>query len=248
MNVLKTLRTTVAVTILTALPVMVSAQGVPTIDATAITQDAANSAKEVAEMVRQYEQLLQQYEKLEQQRAMLENSFKAISGLTDLDEFNSRSFLKLATAADTFGYALDAAEGGISGLPDVAAQAMERRSINLGLGDGILSEFNGSDVPARRILSERGGAGLMASALGENGYDMAGQLAEDAEELRSEIGQQEDLKEAIDYNTAVLMKLLQVEIEILRATSANAVATGTDLAANAADLKTLSNYARGETQ
>ncbi|WP_170574757.1 type IV secretion system protein [Ruegeria atlantica] len=248
MNISKNFRITFAVSVLAALPVMTSAQGVPTIDATAIAQDAANSAREVAEMVRQYEQLMQQYEKLEQQRAMLENSFKAISGLTDLDEFNSRSFLKLATAADTLGYALDAAEGGISGLPDVAAQAIERRSINLGLNDGILSKFNGSDVAARRILSERGGAGLMASALGENGYDMAGQLAEDAEKLRGEIGQQEDLKDAIDYNTAVLLKLLQVEIEILRTTSANALASGTDLAANAADLKTLSNYARGETQ
>ncbi|WP_299949676.1 type IV secretion system protein [uncultured Ruegeria sp.] len=248
MNVLKTLRTTVAVTVLAALPVMTSAQGVPTIDATAITQDAANSAKEVAEMVRQYEQLLQQYEKLEQQRVMLENSFKAISGLTDLDEFNSRSFLKLATAADTLGYALNATEDTIGDLPGVAGLAMERRSISLGLNNGILSEFSGSDVPARRILSERGAAGLMASALGEQGYDMAGQLAEDAEKLRGEVGQQEDLKAAIDYNTAVLLKLLQVEIEILRATSANALASGTDLAANAADLKTLSNYARGESQ
>ncbi|NOD49621.1 MULTISPECIES: type IV secretion system protein [unclassified Ruegeria] len=248
MDNLKHIRTTIAVLVLAALPVTASAQGVPVVDSAAIAQDAANSAREVAEMVRQYEQLMQQYEKLEQQRAMLENSFKAISGLTDLDEFNSRSFLKLATAADTLGYALDAAEGGITGLPDVAAQAMERRSINLGLNDGILSEFSTSDVPARRILSERGGAGLMASALGEQGYDMAGKLSEDAEKLRGEIGQQEDLKDAIDYNTAVLLKLLQVEIEILRATSANALASGTDLAANAADLKTLSNYARGETQ
>ncbi len=82
---------------------MASAQGVPVVDSASITQDAANSAKEIAEMVRQYEQLLEQYEKLEQQRALLENSFKTISGLTDLDEFNSRSFLKLATAADTLG-------------------------------------------------------------------------------------------------------------------------------------------------
>ncbi len=248
MNISKKFRTTIAVSVLAALPVMASAQGVPVEDIKNLTQNAANSAKEVAEMVRQYEQLLEQYQKLEQQRAMLENQFNAISGLTDFGELNSRSFEKLATASDTLGYALDAAEGGISGLPDVAAQAMERRSINLGLNDGILSEFNGSDVAARRILSERGGAGLMASALGENGYDMAGQLAEDAEELRGEVGQQEDLKDAIDYNTAVLLKLLQVEIEILRTTSANALASGTDLAANAADLKTLSNYARGETQ
>ncbi|NOD69948.1 MULTISPECIES: type IV secretion system protein [Ruegeria] len=248
MNISKKFRTTIAVSVLAALPVMASAQGVPVVDSASITQDAANSAKEIAEMVRQYEQLLEQYEKLEQQRALLENSFKTISGLTDLDEFNSRSFLKLATAADTLGYALDAAEGGISGLPDVAAQAMERRSINLGLNDGILSDFSGSDVQARRILSERGGAGLMASALGENGYDMAGQLSEDAEKLRGEIGQQEDLKDAIDYNTAVLLKLLQVEIEILRATSANALASGTDLAATAADLSTLSNYVRGTSQ
>ncbi len=103
MNISKKFRTTIAVSVLATLPVMTSAQGVPTIDATAIAQDAANSAKEIAEMVRQYEQLLEQYEKLEQQRALLENSFKTISGLTDLDEFNSRSFLKLATAADTLG-------------------------------------------------------------------------------------------------------------------------------------------------
>lgn len=248
MDNLKHIRTTIAVSVLAALPVTALAQGVPVVDSAAIAQDAANSAREVAEIVRQYEQLLQQYEKLEQQRAILENSFNAISGLTDLDEVNSRSFLKLATAADTLGYALDATEDTIGDLPGVAGLAMERRSINLGLNNGILKEFSTSDVPARRILSERGGAGLMASALGEQGYDMAGKLSEDAEKLRGEIGQQEDLKDAIDYNTAVLLKLLQVEIEILRTTSASALASGADLAATAADLKTLSNYARGESQ
>jgi hypothetical protein len=248
MTVLKNLRTTVAVTLLATLPVLASAQGVPVQDQVSISQNAANSAREVSEMVRQYEQMIEQYQKLEEQRVLFEKQFKSISGLTDLGDFNSRKFSKLASASDTLGYALDAAEGGLSGLPDIAAQAMERRSINLGLNGGILSEFSGSDVPARRILSERGGAGLMASALGENGYDMAGQLSEDAEKLRGEAGQQDDLKDAIDYNTAVLLKLLQVEIEILRATSANALASGTDLAATAADLTTLSNYARGTSQ
>ncbi len=248
MDTLKHIRTTIAVSVLAALPVVTAAQGVPTVDATAIAQDAANSAKEIAEMVRQYEQLLEQYEKLEQQRALLENSFKTITGLTDLDEFNSRSFLKLATAADTLGYALDATEDTIGDLPGVAGLAIERRSISLGLNNGVLKEFSTSDVPARRILSERGGAGLMASALGERGYDMAGQLSEDAEKLRGEIGQQEDLKDAIDYNTAVLLKLLQVEIKILRATSASALASGADLAATAADHATLSNYVRGTSQ
>ena len=83
MNISKNFRTTIAVSVLAALPVMASAQGVPVVDSANITQNAANSAKEVAEMVRQYEQLLEQYEKLEQQRAMLENQFNAISGLTD---------------------------------------------------------------------------------------------------------------------------------------------------------------------
>ncbi len=248
MNNSKKFRTIIAVSVLSALPVMASAQGVPVVDSANISQNAANSAKEVAEMARQYQQLLEQYEKLEQQRTMLEDSFEAISGLTDLDKFNRRSFLKLATAAETLGYALDATGDTISDLPNAAGLAMERRSISLGLNNGILKQFSTSDVPTRRILSERGGAGLMASAIGELGYDMASKLSEDAEKLRSEVGQQEDLKDAIDYNTAVLLKLLQVEIEVLRATSANALASGTDLAATAAELSTLSSYVRGTSK
>ncbi|WP_170565876.1 type IV secretion system protein [Ruegeria atlantica] len=240
----KAARTTAATLILSALPVIAAAQGVgvPTFDGANMTQNAANSAREVAEMVRQYEQLLEQYQMLEQQRSLLENQFKALSGLTDLSEFSSRRFLRLANSLDMLDYTLDSTTAA-TGLPDIASAALERRSITLGLDDGLLGAYSTSDIAARRIVSERGSAGLVTSALGENGYDQSNELAEDAEDLRNELGQQEELKDAIDYNTAVLLKLLQVEIEVLRGISAIALTTGTEAAATAAEGATQINYA-----
>ncbi|WP_300074081.1 type IV secretion system protein [uncultured Ruegeria sp.] len=240
---IKTLST---VAILGLAPTPSWAAGVPVVDATNLTQSAQNFALEIEEMARQFEQMLEQYQKLEEQRVLLESQFEAITGLTDLAEFSDRAFLDLPDAGAALDHALDAASNQASDLPEVAADAIARQSSTLGLDQGILQEFNTSDVSARRILSERGSAGLVASALGENGYDMASSLSQDAESLRGNLGQQEDLKAAIDYNTAVLLKLLQVEIETLRATSANAMATGTGLAATAADQTTLNNYV-GET-
>ncbi|EEE35101.1 conserved hypothetical protein [Rhodobacteraceae bacterium KLH11] len=238
----RTIRSTAAALILSTVPVVATAQ-VPVVDPVGMAQNITNSAREVAEMVRQYEQMLDQYRMLEQQRNLLENQVNALSGRTDLSEFSSRRVRRLANSIDMLGYTLDSTADATS-LPDTASAAIERRSITLGLDDGLLGAYRTSDIPARRIVSERGSAGLVTSGLGENGYDQSNELAEDAEDLRNELGQQEELKEAVDYNTAVLLKSLEVQIEVLRGISAIALTTGTEAAATAAEGATQINYAR----
>ncbi len=237
----RAIRNTAAALILSAVPVVATAQ-VPVTDPASIAQNVMNSAREIAEMGRHYEQLVDQYRMLEQQRNLLENQVNALSGRTDLSDFSSRKIRRLARSIDMLGYTLGSTADA-AGLPDTASAAIERRSITLGLDDGLLGTYRTSDIPARRIVSERGSAGLVTSALGENGYDQSNELAEDAENLRNDLGQQEELKEAIDYNTAVLLKSLEVQIEVLRGISAIALTTGTEAAATAAEGATQINYA-----
>ncbi|WP_298937678.1 type IV secretion system protein [uncultured Ruegeria sp.] len=234
-------RITAAALILSAAPVVTTAQ-VPVVDPAGIAQDITNSARQIAEMVRHYEQMLDQYRMLEQQRNLLENQVNALSGRTDLSDVSSRKIRRLANSIDMLGYTLDSTADA-TGLPDTASAAIERRSITLGLDDGLLGAYRTSDIPARRIVAERGSAGLVTSGLGENGYDQSNELAEDAEGLRNELGQQEELKEAVDYNTAVLLKSLEVQIEVLRGISAIALTTGTEAAATAAEGATQIDYA-----
>lgn len=214
------------------------AQGVPVVDSAQIAQSASQSARELGELIKQFEQLQTQY-------AMLEQQFNAVSGLTDLSGFSSRDFRKLGSSIDMLDYALDSTRGTVGSIPTIAAKAMERRSLSLGFTDGMLLEFSGSDIPGRRILAERGSAGLVAAGLGENGYSVSNDLSEDAEKLRGELGQQETLKQSVDYNSALLNTLLQVQIETLRINSGTAMTVGTDAAVRAAEQARQTNFARG---
>lgn len=242
MVVKKALLTAVTLALLPLTPMTASAQGVPVIDSTGLAQDAANSAREIAELIRQYEQLQTQFDLLEQQKTLLE---KQLGGITDLDDVNSRDFARLGSTLDMIGYSLG--EVGDSDLiPDSAADAIERRSLSLGFTEGALSELYNSDNSAWRILSERASTGLTTAGVGENGFNTSNDLAEYAETLRGELGQQETLKQSVDYNSALLVALLQVQIETLRVNSATALATGTSNAAQAADHIKRVNYARGE--
>lgn len=198
-----------------------SAGGIPVFDMSGLTQQL----QQLAQMQQQYETQLQQLTQLQEQYEQVVKQVEAMTGSTDLSGIlsNLDSGQNAAAGLESISQNVSSViSGGGSGE---MAQSINSTIENFGL-EG-LSEVAGSDKPLERAAAQYAGVSTAAIAAGEAGEVDAANAQDRAETLRGQVGDQADVKEAIDYNTLVLTEMVANQATIMRLLSSSLLNDGT---------------------
>lgn len=219
----KLLKTTVSACVLAFAVTTTSpaiAGGIPTLDVTNLTQ-----------MIQQLKMMEQQYmtqlEELNQMRLDYEEALKQVSamtGTTDLTGITGElTGIQIETAVDGIA---EAVPGVLANNPTGEfADSINATIAQFGL-EG-LGEIADSDKPLERAAAQFAGVSTAAIAAGQAGEVDAANAASRADALRAGIGTQEELKDAVDYNTLVLMEMVDNQAILIQLMSAQLLNDGT---------------------
>lgn len=218
-------------------------QGIPTQDTAAIAQAAAQHAQELqqmaaqhtaelAELLNQLEEMNRIYENAQQQLLQLKAQYKSLTDIRNL----SRVFNRSSTAVSNFefGTYIDLAKyaiGESGSVPAKVGVVIERAKLSTGLYG--LEDLYESSLARDRRIAEQAGAGLSVMAMSEVAMDDYKEDGHRLDEIMSEVGQQADLKAAIDYNTAVTVEVARLlnKMVLMQAMQAQVSATEATLSA-----------------
>lgn len=211
------------------------ATGVPTVDAAAIAeeirqhavemaeearqhieelaQEAQHHARELAEMINQLNEMRAQTQELVrqyQEQVRLFNSIASIRSFGDVFKVFARVNNQLEYGS--LGNLIEATTGEEVSIPGEIADAMGglRQLYNL---DG-LKDFATTGRLRNETAADLGKFGLILASLGEQGMNAHQERTERTNALRDQVGQQEDLKAAVDFNTGVQVEILQALNEL----------------------------------
>lgn len=234
------LRTALATTAL-ALTLMgpnpATAGGVPTIDTTAIGQMVAElnqlretykaELEQLAELQKTYQVAVDTYQTAVAELATLRAQVSSITKVRDIQGLLARiNALEATIEASTIGDMVSSAVLEGDPVPARLQASLDRLRETYGLGD--MPDFAAAEAPHDRGIADQAGAGMITVATAEAGYDRAGIAIERIDGLMAEVGQQQDLKAAIDFNTRAQLEVALIMADVLRVTSAMAVNTGTE--------------------
>ena len=247
LNIGAMLRSTVAATIMGAGVAMIGvtaatpahAQGVPTVDVQNIAQEINQLRQMIEDEVLQNEQLTQllsQLDTLREQYAQLQETYAALTGLTELPEIIS------AQMEDGLNGMLDQEFGDILGTidaiqngdwsqltgnasPQIRTQ-MTRVLAEAGFDEDTLSEMANSGTPGAARTATQATTGAAVSAAAQTSYEEAGQSLERVDRLVGMIGSMEDLKASVDLNTRVTAELAIAMVAMWQLEAVQTVGTG----------------------
>lgn len=206
----------------------VSAQGVPTMDNTAI----ANAISQLEQMRQDYENQVQQLEAM--------TGGRGISTLlnTDADRQSRQS-------ADSLSAIMGGAIGGspIGGNSSVLTSKIDDLKNTFALPD--LNTFLGSDLPQDRALATQAGAGMVAMATAEDTYGRSNAAMGRVNTLIDRIDSNTDMKASIDFNSRMLAEVAVLLNENLRVQASIANTMGSDALTAARDRASQRTFLQG---
>lgn len=207
---------------LTLAPDPSRAGGIPVIDAADISQEALQHAKELAEMINQLNEMRAQTEELIRQYEEQVRLFNSIANIRDFEDL-FRIFARVNGQLEygTLGNLLEAATGEEVAIPGEITSVMAslRQLYNL----NGLRDFAETGRLRNETAADVGKLGLILASIGEQGMNAFEARTEQTDALRNQVGQQEDLKGAVDFNSGVQVELLQAlnELNMRMATMAS---------------------------
>lgn len=220
----------------TALPLSVSAQGVPTVD----TQNIAQSIKQLQNMLEdagiqseQLDQLLEQVNLLKGHLETANNLYDSLTGARDivgLTMDGDLNDLLEGNMTDIVGTIMAGMNGDWSGLTGprsvnmrtTMAEALE----SAGFEQGTVEQLAGSDVPGARRVATAATGGAVVAAAGETAHANTSQSLSRVNALVDMIGDTADLKESIDLNTRVNAEVVIALSQLIELEAVTAVNSG----------------------
>ena len=217
--------TALALTVTLLAPNPARAGGIPVIDAADISQEAIQHAQELAEMINQLNELRAQTQELIRQYEEQVRLFNSIANIRSFDDF-FRAFARVNAQLEygSLGNLVEAATGEEIAIPGEITSAMGdlRQLYNL---DG-LRDFASTGRLRNETAADLGKFGLILASLGEQGMNAFEARTEQTDALRAQVGQQEDLKAAVDFNSGVQVEMLQALNELNMRLAASASIEG----------------------
>lgn len=196
-----------------------SAQGVPVIDTSNLTQNVQQLQQALSDAENQIEQIVQLKTQIENQIesiTQLEFLNGALAGLNDIaDLYNDVPDLydRAAKITDLSGFAFSLSIGDFDGILDNmldgdvtmgdkrAVEAMTETLETAGFTSERLEALSSSDNPQDNIIADTAGVNATAIAASQLAYEEAAASLERVEGLVTEISNQETMKESVDLNT-----------------------------------------------
>lgn len=199
--------------------------GIPVIDVADLSQDAIQHAMELAEIINQLNEMRAQTQELIRQYEEQVRLFNSLANIRNFDDF-FRAFARVNNQLEygTMGNLIEAATGEDVAIPGELTQAMGtlRQLYRL---DG-LQDFAAAGRLRNETAADLGKLGLILASLGEQGMNAYEERTDRTDALREQIGQQPDLKAALDFNTGVQIEVLQALNEMNMRLSAEASVEG----------------------
>ena len=229
---IRILRTTALAGVLSlAAMTSASAQGVPTLDATAI----ANAIRAIANAIQQLDQMKQQLQAMTGSR-----------GISNL--LNSVTDKETREAAESLSSIMDGAIGGspIGGNASVLTDKIDDLKETFALPN--LDQFLGSDLPQDRAIATQAGAGMVAMATAEDTYTRSNAAMGRVNTLIDRIDSNADMKASVDFNSRMLAEVAVLLNENLRVQAAIANTMGSDALTAARDRASQRNFLQGSNE
>ncbi len=230
----------------------VLAQGVPTVD----TRNIAQEIRQLQQMLEdfgiqtdQLDTLLEQLDVVQQQLDRLNETYAALTGVTDIVEMamgGDLDGLLDQEFSDLLGTIRQIQRGDFSGLIGDAAPEVQGRMTQAleeaGFDQTELSDLAESGNPGAERVATRAGTGAMMSAAAETSYEEAAQSLERVERLVGMIEEMDTLKEAMDHNTRVTAELAIALTRMWELEAIQTVGAGQSGVVDAATLAEESRY------
>ena len=195
------------------------AQGIPVVD-------TANLAKAVQQFVQMKEDYLKQVEQLAQLQQQYQNMVKQLQAITGPKDFSA--ILGQLSKSPTLPHAqidtmiTDVIKNSFTGP---LSTSVKQAKMTFGLPP--LDTFLSSKKAPERAAAQYAGVSAVSIATGEAGHAQAKDVTDRASTMQAKVGQQDDLKAAVDYNTLVLTEIAKNQAAIIQLLSAQLVNQGT---------------------
>ncbi len=201
----------------TTLPLTVLAQGVPTVD----TQNITQQIRQLQQMLQdfgvqndQLDSLLEQIAVLEEKLAVLQKTYSALTGATDIKDLlmggNLDSMLT-PEITDVLTTLRGIQNGDWSGLKGEQSTEMrtkiEKVLEDAGFDKDSLNKIANSGTAQSQNMASQATTGAVMSAAAENSHAEAAVALERVEKLVALIPEMETVKASVDHNTRVTAEL-----------------------------------------